>query len=116
MAVAHGRPMLIDAENADVEMISAQDFIEDDAGTTAETEPYTVHVQFFLEYVKLCQIMGQVLANHYRVGSRDRRRNTVDLAKTDAVLADWLRNCSQHVLWDGKKHHFLSALLHLNYL
>jgi hypothetical protein len=56
VAAALGRPTHINLEGSDVEMVSEDDFIEDE-----NVQPNTAHVQFFLQYVKLCEIMDLVL-------------------------------------------------------
>lgn len=96
-------------------MISADDFIEDDIDRPAEYQPDSIHVQFFLNYVKLCEIMGLVLAQQYSVASKERRNKAMELTHSDMALADWLIHCPPEVRWDPQRHHFWSALLHANY-
>ncbi|KAK7608361.1 fungal-specific transcription factor domain-containing protein [Phyllosticta paracitricarpa] len=115
VAVALGRPVAIDPEDSDVEMISEDDFIEDDPDRPAEFNPDPVHVQFFINYVKLCEIMGLVLSQQYSVASKFRRTNAMDLTHSDMALADWLQHCPKEVYWEKPRHHFWSALLHANY-
>ncbi|KAK8159679.1 fungal-specific transcription factor domain-containing protein [Phyllosticta citrichinensis] len=115
VAVALGRPVAIDPEDSDVEMISEDDFIEDDPDRPAEFNPDPVHVQFFINYVKLCEIMGLVLSQQYSVASKFRRTNAIDLTHSDMALADWLQHCPKEVYWEKPRHHFWSALLHANY-
>ncbi|KAK8243236.1 fungal-specific transcription factor domain-containing protein [Phyllosticta capitalensis] len=115
VAVALGRPVAIDPEDSDVEMISEDDFIEDDPDRPAEFNPDPVHVQFFINYVKLCEIMGLVLSQQYSVASKFRRTNAIDLTHSDMALADWLQHCPKEVYWEKSRHHFWSALLHANY-
>jgi Fungal specific transcription factor domain len=115
VAVALGRPMAINIDDSDVEMLTEEDFIEDEGGVPAEFPPDQIHVQFFLQYVKLCEIMGIVLAQQYSVASKSRRYNPIDLTHSDMALADWLQNCPREVSWEPARHHFWSALLHSNY-
>ncbi|KAI9654178.1 MAG: Transcriptional activator of fatty acid utilization [Trizodia sp. TS-e1964] len=115
VAVALGRPVHINTDDSDVEMVSEDDFIEDEEGFPAEYRPDPLHVQFFLQYVKLCEIMGLVLSQQYSVASKARRYNPIDLTHSDMALADWLRNCPKEVYWERSRHHFWSALLHANY-
>ncbi|MCJ1386099.1 Transcriptional activator of fatty acid utilization [Xylographa soralifera] len=115
VAVALGRPVHINTDDSDVEMISEDDFIEDETDTKAEFSPDHVHVQFFLQYVRLCEIMGLVLSQQYSVASKARRQNAIDLTHSDMALADWLQNCAKEVTWEKSRHHFWSALLHSNY-
>lgn len=115
VAVALGRPVHINTDDSDVEMVCEDDFIEDDADGMSEYMPNHIHVQFFLEYVKLCEIMGLVLSQQYSVASKARRQNAIDLTHSDMALADWLQHCPKEVYWESPRHHFWSALLHSNY-
>lgn len=116
VAVALGRPIHINLDDSDVEMLTEDDFIEDDGdGSAVEYPSDPIHVQFFLQYVKLCEIMGLVLSQEYSVASKGHRRNPIDLAHSDMALADWLQNCPKIVYWEMPRHHFWSALLHSNY-
>ncbi|KAK3323578.1 fungal-specific transcription factor domain-containing protein [Cercophora scortea] len=115
VAVALGRPCHINLDDSDVEMLTEDDFIEDDSDLPSEYPPDPVHVQFFLQYVKLCEIMGLVLSQQYSVASKARRQNAIDLTHSDMALADWLQNCPKLVYWEMPRHHFFSALLHSNY-
>lgn len=107
--------MSIQIDDTDVEMVSEEDFIEDEADRPADYKPDPVHVQFFLNYVKLCEITGLVLSQNYGVSSKNRRNNAIELTHSDMALADWLQNCPKEVFWDRSRHHFWSALLHSNY-
>ncbi|KAF1960799.1 hypothetical protein CC80DRAFT_489046 [Byssothecium circinans] len=115
VAVALGRPVAINPEDSDVEMITEDDFIEDEPDRPSEFPPDPVHVHFFINYVKLCEIMGLVLSQQYSVASKFRRSNAIDLTHSDMALADWLQNCPPEVHWDSSRHHFWAALLHSNY-
>ncbi|KAK2785495.1 Transcriptional activator of fatty acid utilization [Onygenales sp. PD_12] len=115
VAVALGRPVNINTDDSDVEMLTEDDFIEDEVDSVAEYPPDQIHVQFFLQYVKLCEIMGLVLSQQYSVASKARRTNAIDLTHSDMALADWLQNCPKEVYWERPRHHFWSALLHSNY-
>jgi hypothetical protein len=115
VAVALGRPVAIDPEDSDVEMVSEDDFIDDESDHGAEFPPDPVHVQFFINYVKLSEIMGLVLSQQYSVASKHRRANAIDLTHSDMALADWLQHCPPEVQWDGSRYNFWAALLHSNY-
>ena len=115
VAVALGRPVSINTDDSDVEMITEEDFIEDEGDPHHDYQADTVHIQFFLQYVKLCEIMGLVLSQQYSVASKARRTNAIDLTHSDMALADWLQNCPREVYWERSRHHFWSALLHSNY-
>lgn len=115
VAVALGRPVHINLDDSDVEMLVEDDFIEDEDGRPSEYPPDEIHVHFFMQYVKLCEIMGLVLSQQYSVAAKGRQRNPIDLTHSDMALADWLQNCPKVVYWEMPRHHFWSALLHSNY-
>ncbi|KAI1497669.1 Ctf1 transcription factor [Biscogniauxia marginata] len=115
VAVALGRPCNINLDDSDVEMLTEDDFIEDEPDNASGFAPDPVHAHFFLQYVKLCEIMGLVLSQQYSVASKGRRQNAIDLTHSDMALADWLQNCPKTVYWEMPRHHFWSALLHSNY-
>jgi hypothetical protein len=114
-AVALGRPVHINLDDSDVDMVTEDDFIEDEPNRPSEYPPDPIHVQFFLQYVKLCEIMGLVLSQQYSVASKGRPKTAIDLTHSDMALADWLQNCPKIVYWEMPRHHFWSALLHANY-
>lgn len=115
VAVALGRPVGINPEDSDVEMLTEEDFLEDEPDRPAEFSPEPIHVQFFINYVKLCEIMGLVLSQQYSVASKFKRTNAIDLTHSDMALADWLQHCPKEVSYDRNNHHFWAALLHSNY-
>ncbi|KAL8927547.1 MAG: hypothetical protein Q9208_002352 [Pyrenodesmia sp. 3 TL-2023] len=115
VAVALGRPVHINTDDSDVEMVTEDDFIEDEMDQPAAYPPNSTHINFFLQYVRLCEIMGLVLSQQYSVASKARRQNAIDLTHSDMALADWLQNCPKDVYWEKPRHHFWSALLHSNY-
>lgn len=119
VAVALGRPVHINTDDSDVELLTEDDFIEDEMpNRPAEYPPDRMAVQFFLQYVKLCEIMALVLSQQYSVASRGGRHPQhpqLGLPHCDMTLADWLHNCPPIVAWEEDRHHFLPALLHQNY-
>jgi len=105
----------INPDDSDVEMVSDEDFVEDEPDRPSEYPPNQVHVQFFLNYVRLTEIMGLVLSQQYSVASKFRRTNAIDLTHSDMALADWLQHCPKEVYWERPRHHFWAAVLHANY-
>ena len=114
IAVAFGYPLHINLDDCDVEMVCIDDFIEDDH-VENEFAQNPLHIQFFLQYVKLCEIMGLVLSLQYSVATRARRQNTINLTYSNMVLADWLQSCPRQLYWELSRHDFWSALLHSSY-
>ncbi|KAK4902955.1 Transcriptional activator of fatty acid utilization [Elasticomyces elasticus] len=112
VAVAVVRPTGTNIEDSDVEMVSEDDFIDDEepAGTAAaqgdqsEFAPDPIHVRFFLNYVKLCEIMSLVLAQQHSVASKSRRNDAIDLTHSDMALADWLQCRAVLLRSDGSRN------------
>lgn len=105
VAVALGRPPHISLPDSDVEMIYEDDFVEDD-----DHVPNVLHVQFFIQNVKICLIMDQVLLQNYSISARS-RHNTLALVECDQALDQWLENCHEVVLWHPSNYNFWSAYL-----
>ncbi|KAF8861497.1 hypothetical protein BDZ45DRAFT_257782 [Acephala macrosclerotiorum] len=110
IALALGRPIQICLNDSDVEMISVDDFIDEDGSDTNWR-----HVLFFLEYVKLCEIIDDILLQHYSTLSRARQPDAMVLTRCDMALGDWLENCPQDLRWDPSNYDFWSAYLHCVY-
>lgn len=108
IAVTRRRPVSISTGDYDVESICKDDFIESDNGVSGDP----LHVQFFLQYVKICKITGYVLSQCYSVEGSTEPANPGDCGK---ALTDWLQNCPPELFWGETKHNFWSALLHGNY-
>ncbi|EPS38786.1 hypothetical protein H072_7452 [Dactylellina haptotyla CBS 200.50] len=118
VAVALGRPVHINTDDSDVEMISEDDFEEDEPGVPMDYKPNPLHVKFFLHYVKLCEIMGLVLSQQYSVALRARRHHAIDLTHSDMALADWMINLPEEMKYhmtDSRRQNFWAALLHSTY-
>jgi hypothetical protein len=115
VAVALGRPVNINMEDSDVEMITEDDFLEDDEKQVADYPPEPIHMQFFLHYVRLCQIMTFVLPQQDSATSKARRQSAIALTESDMALADWLQDCPESIKWQQSRYNFWSALLHCSY-
>ena len=115
VAVALGRPVHINLEDSDVEMLVEDDFNEDEPDRPSEYPPDPLQVHFFMQYVKLCEIMGLVLSQQYSVASKGRQKNPLDLTHSDMALADWLQNCPPIVCWNVSSRNFWSGLLFSTY-
>lgn len=118
VAVALGRPVHINTDDSDVEMVTEEDFLDDEPGFPAEYPPDPLHVQFFLHHVKLFEIMGLVLAQQYSVASKGRRNNQIDLMQSDLALADWMVHVPPEMRYhveDKSRQNFWAALLNSTY-
>ena len=110
VAVALGRPAHINMDSSDVQMICEDDFIENDF-----IYPSSIHVNFFLQYVKLCEIMDLVLLRNYSISPKAQRHDALALTHCDLALADWLQYCPVELQWDESRYSFWSAYLQCVY-
>lgn len=106
VAAALGRPVHINIRDSDVEMITEDDFFEDGA------EINIVHVQFFLHYVRLSQVMDQIILQNYSINTK---LNAVAFRLCDQALSGWLNGCSEEIKRDPGHYDFWSAYLHCIY-
>jgi hypothetical protein len=107
VAAALGRPMHIDLKDSDVEMVNEEDFVDED-----KNRPDPVHVQFFLQYVKLCQIMDQIIVENYSTLTSSRKPNALAFTQCDLALTEWSKNCPRELSWAPSHYNFWPAYLH----
>ncbi|KAF5532232.1 cutinase transcription factor 1 alpha [Fusarium mexicanum] len=112
-AMSFGRPPCINLEDSDVTMITEQDFVEHSSQRDSRYSLGPQQVQFFLQYVKLSQLAGIILSQHYSVSTllSDEAR---EIRPMDQMLADWLKDCPSSMSWKSTQYEFWPALLHLN--
>lgn len=110
VAAALGRPTHINLDGSDVEMVCEDDFIE-----AENVPPNSLHVQFFLQYVKLCEIMDLVLFQNYSVSPKAQQHNAMALTQCDLALAEWLQYCPAELRWEQARYSFWPAYLHIVY-
>ena len=107
--------MSINLDDCDVEMLEEQDFLEGEEQSAESSVLDPIHIKFFLQYVRLCAIMGMILSQQYSEVSKIRRAKLHGLAHAESALAAWLRDCPRELQWDQSSHSFWSALLHSVY-
>lgn len=115
--------MCINVEDSDIEMLMEEDFIEEDVppGTKLKFPPNRNHVLYFIQSVKLTEIMGVVLSRQYSAASRKAQElhQTLDLTHSDMALANWLMSLppemQYHCSKGAQKQNFWAAFLHMTY-
>ncbi|KAK7206562.1 cutinase transcription factor 1 alpha [Myxozyma melibiosi] len=120
VAIALGRPVLINTDDTDVPMLTEEDFIEEEGPGPYEYPPNTLHVQHFIQSLKLSEIMGLVLRQQFSVASENSRSNnrSPDITHSDMALGAWMNNLPQELRYyvnEPESHDFFKALLHLQY-
>lgn len=119
-AVALGRPVQINLEDSDVPMITEDDFIEDEPGMPSPYPRNRIHCLYFIHAVKLSEIMGFVLRQHFSVDAENmKRRNKVpSVSHCDMAMVSWMQNLPEELKYkvkDTSNHNFFKALLHAQY-
>ncbi|KAG8410989.1 Transcriptional activator of fatty acid utilization [Metarhizium acridum] len=118
IAVAFGRPLMINLDDCDVETLQHDDFIDEDEDyerfAVHTYTPDPVHVHFFLRYVELSKIMGRIQSSLYPTLPTG-QQNMPEVLRIDRCLADWLQNCPDILLWPRHRQNFWASLIHLNY-
>ena len=110
MAAAFGRPLHIDTNDFTVDPLTESDFIERDEQLQIKYPSDKTQARFFIEYVKLCQLMDLGLC--LKLSSRsiqDNRR--AEAAQCELGLSEWLAFCPLELQWRQSRHTFLSGVL-----
>lgn len=114
--------MCINVEDSDMEMLTEEDFIEEEivAGAALKYPPCRNHVLYFIQSVKLTEIMGVVLSRQYSAASRKAQQHqSLDLTHSDMALANWLMSLptemQYHCTKSAKEQNFWAAFLHMTY-
>ncbi|KAL2800148.1 fungal-specific transcription factor domain-containing protein [Aspergillus keveii] len=105
VAAAFGRPAHINLADCTVEPLTEEDFVH--SGSAQQT-----HARYFLQYIKLCQIMD--LGPCVNLASRaagPRPRRDVEAARCELKLHEWLASCPMEFLWRPAAHSFWAAML-----
>ncbi|KAE8142539.1 fungal-specific transcription factor domain-containing protein [Aspergillus pseudotamarii] len=109
VAAAFGRPLHINPSDCTVEPLAESDFLEHDEDALSEPTS-EVQAKFFMEYVKLCQLMDLGLCLNLSARSTQDARSA-GAAQCELGLNEWLVACPPDLHWRQTRHTFLSAIL-----
>lgn len=116
IAVVLDRPVFINYEDIDVEMLGEDDFADGpEFEKRSRHHRGSTHVQFFIQQVKLCNIIDVILSQLYTTIPLRQSTKDVCIKYIDMLLAEWQNDCPKEVFWVGSRHHFWSAVLQVNY-
>ena len=101
-----GQVVQIHTDDSDIEMICEDDFIDE------TYPPERIHVQFFLQCVRLWVLIGAILLPQ---SSRAHSHRALASAQFEMVLSGWLKDCPKEVRWEEGSYNFWSASLHCSY-
>ncbi|KAL4893653.1 fungal-specific transcription factor domain-containing protein [Aspergillus ambiguus] len=110
VAAAFGRPIHINTGDCTVEQLTETDFIERDETLQLEYPIDITCARFFIEYVKLCQLMDLGLCLKLSSRSTQDSRNS-EAAHCELGLNEWLVSCPTELHWREIRHSFLPAIL-----
>ena len=122
VAIAFGRPVVIDLSDCDVPMLSLEDFDETDP-ELGITEPYPVnetHALYFIHLIKLAEITGIIIKHQYSVKlEMTKRRNAFSIIEhCDMLMGIWFTNLPPQLsfsLADSSSQNFYACLLNAQY-
>lgn len=119
VAIAFGRPSVIDLNDCDVPMLTIDDFNEDEPG---EPSPYPVNITqalYFIHLVKLAEITGIIVKHQYSVKAELNKKNKLPIIQhCDMLMGVWFTNLPRELefsLNDPSTQHFYSCLLNAQY-
>ncbi|KAH6954326.1 fungal-specific transcription factor domain-containing protein [Fusarium avenaceum] len=113
LAVALGHSVAINLDDCDIDMVTESDFVEHEGIGSHEYPPDPIHVGFFIQYVKLCKLIGLVASKYSKKTQLGQDRTGSN--SIGATLSKWLLECPVALRWERSRHHFWSAILHLHY-
>lgn len=122
VAIAFGRPVVIDLNDCDVPMLTVEDFDETDS-ELGITDPYPINetqALYFIHLVKLAEITGIIIKHQYSVKSETmKRRNAFSIIEhCDMLMGIWFTNLPSKLVFslaDNLTHSFYACLLNAQY-
>ena len=104
-----GQVAQINTDDSDIEMVCAEDFVNE------EYPSDRTQVQFFLQSVRLCMIISDILQLQSSTPLKSRCHNAVASTRSKMALLGWLKSCPKELRWDQSSRNFWSASLHCSY-
>lgn len=122
VAIAFGRPTVIDLNDCDVPMLTLDDFNEDDPDLGIKS-PYPVNeteALYFIHLVKLAEITGIIIKHQYTVKAEQlKRKNKFSIIQhCDMLMGIWFTNLPPQLVFsltDSSTQNFYSCLLNAQY-
>lgn len=115
LAFMFGHPIMIQAEDISVEMISEADFTEDAPNQPACCSTDATRGWLFINHVRLCDIKGAVVSTWFPVRSKVKSAGSFDVRHATVALAEWLQQLPSQLRYGRYCSRFWAAVLHLDY-
>lgn len=120
VAIAFGRPSVIDLNDCDVPMLTLDDFNEDEPEFKLTYLVNETHALYFIHLVKLAEITGIILKHQYTVKSEQMKSKLKFsvIQHSDMLMGIWFTSLPQQLsfsLTDPKTQNFYACLLNAQY-
>jgi hypothetical protein len=126
VAIAFGRPAVIDLSDCDAPMLTPEDFNEDEideeTGQVIKSPypPNEIQVLYFIHLVKLAEITGIIIKHQYSVKSEKmvRKSKFSIIQHCDMLMGIWFTNLPPQLVFnlnDPSTQNFYSCLLNVQY-
>lgn len=120
VAIAFGRPSVIDLNDCDVPMLTIDDFNEDEPNGPSPYEVNTTQALYFIHLVKLAEITGIIIKHQYTVKAElMKRKNKFPIIQhCDMLMGIWFTNLPSQLVFslsDKSTQNFYSCLLNAQY-
>lgn len=122
VAIAFGRPAVIDLNDCDVPMLSVEDFDENDP-EVGVVSPYQVDITqalYFIHLVKLAEITGIIIKHQYLVKSEQLKMKSkfLIIQHCDMLMGIWFTNLPPQLVFsvgNAANQNFYCCLLNAQY-
>ncbi len=120
VAIAFGRPSVIDLNDCDVPMLTIDDFVEDEVSSRPLYPVNEIQALYFIHLVKLAEITGIIVKHQYTVKAElMKRRNKFPIIQhCDMLMGIWFTNLPPQLVFslsDKSTQNFYSCLLNAQY-
>lgn len=120
VAIAFGRPSVIDLNDCDVPMLTMEDFNEDEPDYKLPYQVNETHALYFIHLVKLAEITGIILKHQYTVKSEQMKSKLKFsvIQHSDMLMGIWFTSLPPELsfsLTDPKTQNFYACLLNAQY-
>lgn len=120
VAIAFGRPSVIDLNDCDVPMLTIDDFNEDDGANVSPYPVNQIQALYFIHLVKLAEITGIIVKHQYTVKAElmKRKNKSPIIQHCDMLMGIWFTNLPSQLVFslsDKSTQNFYSCLLNAQY-
>lgn len=122
VAVAFGRPSVIDLNDCDVPMLTVDDFdeLDPETGVPALYKVNETQALYFIHLVKLAEITGIIIKHQYTVKAElmKRKNKFLVIQHCDMLMGIWFTNLPPQLVFsltDPNTQNFFSCLLNAQY-